>query len=176
MKILNAAVRGFASGGYHGTSIRDISKMCGLHQPTIYHFFQNKDNLFWTALRMVHLKTRREVRKRIDRTGDLKQELLSVFRALVEMHRENPEPPYLMFRLVHTAPPDIRDSYDSRHRGEFQDLVGSAFRRHGGGDDHRLRLIMHLFQSLLFVIATPGFALPEFAEYESLIERIMNES
>lgn len=45
-QILEASARIFASKGYAGTSMRDISEMCGISKSLLYHHFTNKDELY----------------------------------------------------------------------------------------------------------------------------------
>ena len=53
-RILDAARKAFSQNGYFGTSIRQISNLCGLKQPSIYHHFDSKENLFRNALHSSH--------------------------------------------------------------------------------------------------------------------------
>lgn len=45
-QILDASARIFASKGYSGTSMRDISLACGISKSLLYHHFTNKDELY----------------------------------------------------------------------------------------------------------------------------------
>lgn len=45
-QILDASARIFASKGYEGTSMRDISESCGISKSLLYHHFTNKDELY----------------------------------------------------------------------------------------------------------------------------------
>ena len=48
--ILEAAQRLFASGGYHGASIRDIVHACGVSNAALYYHFGSKQNLYFEVL------------------------------------------------------------------------------------------------------------------------------
>lgn len=48
--ILEAAQRHFASGGYHGASIRDIVHTCGVSNAALYYHFGSKQNLYFEVL------------------------------------------------------------------------------------------------------------------------------
>ncbi len=50
-KIAHAAARLFARQGYHGTSTREIARVAGISENTLFRHFESKENLFWTALR-----------------------------------------------------------------------------------------------------------------------------
>jgi AcrR family transcriptional regulator len=49
--ILEAAQRLFAAHGYHGASIRDIVRSCGVSNAALYYHFGSKQNLYAEVLR-----------------------------------------------------------------------------------------------------------------------------
>ena len=49
--ILEAAQRLFAAHGYHGASIRDIVRACGVSNAALYYHFGSKQNLYAQVLR-----------------------------------------------------------------------------------------------------------------------------
>ena len=49
--ILEAAQRFFAAHGYHGASIRDIVRSCGVSNAALYYHFGSKQNLYAEVLR-----------------------------------------------------------------------------------------------------------------------------
>lgn len=51
-KIAQAAGRLFARQGYHGTSTREIARLAGIAENTLFRTFESKENLFWAALRL----------------------------------------------------------------------------------------------------------------------------
>ncbi len=59
-KIVAAAGELFARQGYHGTSTREIARSAGVSENTLFRHFDNKKDLFWSALRSqsVELKPR----------------------------------------------------------------------------------------------------------------------
>lgn len=50
-KIAHAAARLFARQGYRGTSTREIARVAGISENTLFRHFESKEKLFWTALR-----------------------------------------------------------------------------------------------------------------------------
>ena len=50
-KIAHAAAQLFARQGYRGTSTREIARLAGISENTLFRHFESKENLFWTALR-----------------------------------------------------------------------------------------------------------------------------
>lgn len=49
--VLGAALDEFVQSGYHGTSVRDIAKRCGLSVSGIYHHYSSKQEMLTTLLR-----------------------------------------------------------------------------------------------------------------------------
>jgi AcrR family transcriptional regulator len=62
-KIVVSAAQLFARQGYHGTSTRDISRLAGVSENTLFRHFDRKEDLFWSALRWHSsaLKMRRDL-------------------------------------------------------------------------------------------------------------------
>jgi AcrR family transcriptional regulator len=50
-KIVLSAAQLFARQGYHGTSTRDIARLAGVSENTLFRHFERKEDLFWSALR-----------------------------------------------------------------------------------------------------------------------------
>ena len=51
-RIVLAASQLFARQGYHGTSTREIARLAGLSENTIFRHFDHKEDVFWSALRL----------------------------------------------------------------------------------------------------------------------------
>lgn len=49
--ILRAARQLFARQGYHGTSTRELARLAGTSENTLFRHFERKEDLFWAALR-----------------------------------------------------------------------------------------------------------------------------
>lgn len=49
--VLGAALREFVQSGYHGTSVRDIARRCGLSVSGLYHYYTSKQEMLATLLR-----------------------------------------------------------------------------------------------------------------------------
>ena len=58
-QILDSAKKLFASNGYYQTQISDIQKASGVARGTIYHYFQNKDDIFVTILDNLFMEWKR---------------------------------------------------------------------------------------------------------------------
>lgn len=49
-KIIEESKRLFGSGGFRGTSMSDIAEAVGIKKPSLYHFFSNKEEIYFTVL------------------------------------------------------------------------------------------------------------------------------
>lgn len=155
LTILTAAIAVFARDGYHGASVRDISRECGIKQPTIYHFFESKENLYRASLRAAHLLTLRVIKRELSITKSLETDIISFFTAVKRRHDENPERLIFLFRLVYASPNQIRHEYLSRYAPDFAAIIRRIFRRHRyiKGLKVKMRLVMHIFQSFAMALS-----------------------
>ncbi len=49
-RIVQAAGQLFARQGYHGTTTREIARLSGVSENTLFRHFDNKEDLFWSTL------------------------------------------------------------------------------------------------------------------------------
>jgi len=82
-KILQAAGKLFARQGYYGTSTREIARLAGVSENTLFRHFKNKEELFWASLRSYSagLKFRQDVQRGITQCDSPE----AVFPKLIEM-------------------------------------------------------------------------------------------
>lgn len=128
-RILVGATVAFSRKGFYGTSVREISYEAGLEQPSIYHHFGSKEQLYWACLRATHLYMLRHLRRQIKDKSTLLGEIRDMFRAVSWFHREYPEFFSLLFSLVYSSPPEIADRYTSLYGGDIFSIVDRAFSR-----------------------------------------------
>ncbi len=179
--ILQAAVECFSRNGYQGTTMRDISRVSGLGQPTIYHFYGSKENLFRIALRSTHLAIMRVLRRGVGfrNTGGAGEELLGMFRAVEAHHRRNPEQIHLIFRLLYTAPPEIRDGFVEQYADDYSRLVRRSYERNeieGDRDEDgetRVGLLIHVFQGYLLDLSRSAPGTGSRTDYAALLKFIL---
>jgi AcrR family transcriptional regulator len=75
-RIMNSAIKVIAEKGYNGASTALIAKEAGVSQGIIFHYFGNKEELFWTMLKekaelferelMQNLRDEKDVIKKIE--------------------------------------------------------------------------------------------------------------
>lgn len=155
-RILVGAAVAFSRKGFYGTSVREISQEAGLEQPSIYHHFGSKENLYWVCLRATHLYMIRRLRYRIGRKGSLLSEMRDMFRAVSWFNREYPEFFALLFSLVYSSPPEIAARYTSLYGGDIFGFVEAAFERNppATGRLEKYSLSVHTLYS--FILSHSG--------------------
>jgi len=100
-RILQAAGKLFARQGYHGTSTREIARLAGVSENTIFRHFENKEKLFWSSLcsYSAGLKFRRDLQKGLMQ-GDAPEVVLpKIIEMLADLVSYTPE----LLRLIAVA-------------------------------------------------------------------------
>jgi AcrR family transcriptional regulator len=55
-RILEAAARAFAKGGFHGTSLKEVAAAAGMRAPSLLHHFPSKEALFDAVIRRAYAR------------------------------------------------------------------------------------------------------------------------
>jgi len=90
--ILDAAIECFASGGYIGTSNKDIAKCAGVTSGLLYHYFDSKAALFRAALKEVNYRLLRVYREAASANHDTSvlEQLTLGSKAVLQLTKEFP--------------------------------------------------------------------------------------
>lgn len=99
--IVNAAAQLFARQGYHATTTREIANLADVSENTLFRHFDNKETIFWTALRShtTRLKPRGNVLDGI-RNGDVPEVVLpKILELLIDAVTQDTE----VLRLIAVA-------------------------------------------------------------------------
>ena len=110
---LRAALECFTATGYHGASVRDIAKRCGLSVPGLYHYYPSKQAMLAALfeLGMTELRARSEAAL-AEGTTTVERFCLLV-EALTLFHAHRPELSFLGTSEMRALPPEDR----RRHAG-----------------------------------------------------------
>jgi AcrR family transcriptional regulator len=81
-KLIEVAIELFSSGGFKGTSIRDIAKATGMTISNIYYYFGSKDGLLLNILE----HSSRNLLNRLREVSECDMEPLERFKLLVRTH------------------------------------------------------------------------------------------
>lgn len=82
--IIEAAIKVFATGGYHRVTTADISREAGISQPYIYRFFDTKEELFREAVERIYARIEGEFEKIDAEQGDLIETLIVSYEQLMD--------------------------------------------------------------------------------------------
>ena len=100
-KILQAAGKLFARQGYYGTSTREIARLAGVSENTLFRRFDHKEELFWSTLRSssAGLQFRPDVLKGLTQCDPPEVVLPKIFEMLADTANYRPE----LLRLIAVA-------------------------------------------------------------------------
>ena len=128
-RILDAARKAFSQNGYFGTSIRQISNLCGLKQPSIYHHFDSKENLFRNALISSHQEMMDFINSRTGSGKDLAEDVIQVFHTFMDFHKDRRVALHLLGNLIYSAPDNLRDEYAEMYGPEMTGVIERMFKK-----------------------------------------------
>lgn len=95
-RVLDAALKVFAERGYHGTTMPAVAIAAGVATGTLYHYFQDKEQLVNEVYRDAKLRLRRALldgvaNPAIDQPGAVKLWFLDLWSRLASYARREPE-------------------------------------------------------------------------------------
>jgi AcrR family transcriptional regulator len=106
-KVLQAAVRAFASAGYAGTSVHDILKATGLSKPTLYYYFGSKEGLFRAILAFAYDESFRRIQCATATEAPCADRLVRMAAAVFSFATEHRDLMRLVFATIFAAPREI---------------------------------------------------------------------
>jgi AcrR family transcriptional regulator len=116
--ILQASLHLFAEKGFHGTSMRDIARSADITEGLIYHYFENKRDLFRAIIDehsfLPLLRTLPELAEHLDLRGLL----VVLARGFFDVLRQNTELTRLLLQEVQVFPEE-KEAF-------FSDAVGQS--------------------------------------------------
>jgi len=116
----------FQQKGYLGVSVEELCQRCEITKPTLYYYFQSKENLFVEVL-IYRLQGFHEV---IEQTGDLRERLERIATAMFNSFQK--EYSYLVRDLEHIKLPEncrrVEDAFAAEIFFPLTDLMDSAIR------------------------------------------------
>lgn len=136
--VLFAAVNCFAEKGFYGTTIREIGAACNVTDPTIYHYFANKEELFRKAMDYMHHVYFLVLKSILIKDADLRSELTSYFFAFTEWGKSlgHVERAYIETSIAHvndffhSTPTSMKEEFRGRFHRKFKRLLNETLTRH----------------------------------------------
>jgi TetR/AcrR family transcriptional regulator, fatty acid metabolism regulator protein len=102
--ILDAAVRVFASKGYHASRVDDIAAEAGVAHGLLYHYFQSKEELLETVFRETWAALLAAIRAVEDSREPAPEQLRQVAAILLRSWRRDPDLVRVLVREVARSP------------------------------------------------------------------------
>ncbi len=109
-RILEVALQFFASAGFHGTSIRDITRVLELQASALYAHFPSKEHVLAELVRLgheVHAATLQESLRGAGVGEDPVSQLKALVRAHTILHATYPHLAVVVNEEIHALPPDL---------------------------------------------------------------------
>lgn len=88
-EIMAAAMRLFASKGFHNTTMSEIAKEAEFSTGSLYHFFKSKEELYFTLMREKIEQLEGLVRRQQDQAQGPRKKLEAVVDTMIEYFEEN---------------------------------------------------------------------------------------
>ena len=130
-RIMDAAERLFTSGQFHEITLDDVSRLADVGKGTIYHYFANKDDLFFQTAVAAFDRLCELLRQDVESAGPVEKDLRRACEAIskfVEEHRP-------LFRLMHAEAERtlsqggaLRQRWN-QHRKELTQAVAEIIRK-----------------------------------------------
>jgi AcrR family transcriptional regulator len=90
-RILDAAIKVFAEGGYHGSRISDIAREAGIAYGLVYHYFRNKEEILATIFEERWSGFLEAVEGIADGPTSSQDKLVSVAALILDAYRVRPD-------------------------------------------------------------------------------------
>lgn len=107
-RVLEAALRLFASQGFHGTSIRDLAKELGLQPSALYAHFPAKEHILAELVQVGHEALHEALRKALlDAGTEPAAQVRALVRAHTLLHATHPQLAVVVNEELHALPPEL---------------------------------------------------------------------
>ena len=117
-EILQASLHLFATKGFHGTSMRDIARSADITEGLIYHYFENKRDLFRAIIDEYSFLPLLRTLPQLAEQLDLRALLIVLARGFFDVLRQNTELTRLLLQEVQVFPEE-KEAF-------FADAVGES--------------------------------------------------
>ena len=120
-RVVGAATRLFADGGYGLTSMRDIARAARIRAATLYHHFKSKDQLYHEVLEREQAKLRELMNTVLAEETDFPRQIERMVTLAFDYHRQNPSLAKLGLRAA--LGDGLTRPHDSRWLGMMEALL-----------------------------------------------------
>jgi TetR/AcrR family fatty acid metabolism transcriptional regulator len=133
--ILDAAVRVFARGGYHGSRVGDIATEAGVAHGLLYHYFSSKDEVLESVFRENFGELLERFRAVEASDEPAPEKLEGIAKILLRTWRNDPDLVTVMVREVARSPQlqaqvdEVREAFAIIERVILEGQAAGSFRR-----------------------------------------------
>ena len=117
--ILEQAIRTFAEFGFRGADVQVIADGAGVGKGTIYRYFRNKEDLFWSATFEVLLRLERRLFEEMEKVEGATTKIRTAAIAYAQFFEANPD--YLELFIQERA--EFRGTGPESHREYHQKMI-----------------------------------------------------
>ncbi len=142
-QILDTAAELFAAKGFHGVSVGEIGRACGISGPALYKHFDSKDAVLAAMLVGISERLLDEGRVRVDRARDARQALDSLIAWHIDFALRHRALIVVQDRDWQSLPPDARERVRILQREYVEIWAGQLRRLHRGLHTDRARAMAH---------------------------------
>ncbi len=123
-ELLGAAIRVFATRGYHDAKVEDIGAAAGVAKGTVYLYFRDKRSIMSEVVDLIFARISGAI-VRVDTTGDVAGQAKHNLRAVLSVLIDDPESMRILFDHASSVDPAFRAKMDSFYGGLKQLLTES---------------------------------------------------
>ena len=162
-QLIRAALQVFQEKGFHATTVRDIGRVSGLTQGTIYNYVRSKEDILFLVCDRVIAEYISSMEQAVAATGDPAARLREALRGVTRVMIEQSSAILLVYHESHNLDRRSLRSLLARVQGwinQFEELVAE-----GLGREHltktRRGLLTNIVTFLPTLIALRGWSLPK---------------
>jgi AcrR family transcriptional regulator len=122
-EILKAARRIFAEKGLHETTLDDIAVKAELAKGTIYGYFENKDDLFFSVLEEAIGNLENVVQKTCQSDLPPQEKMLNLVKTMLSLFEKNED---LMQLMTRNQPGQLMHKMQEKMQNHFKNLIKSV--------------------------------------------------
>jgi len=120
-QVMQAALQLFVERGFDGTSTAEISKKAGVAAGTLFHHFDNKENL----INAIYMKVKSDIsetfRLAVDPNNDAKTNFLNVWTSFMRFCVDRPN--QFRFTEIFSNSPQISERTAEQAKAQFLDIL-----------------------------------------------------
>jgi AcrR family transcriptional regulator len=142
-QILETAAELFAARGFHGVSVSEIGKACGMTGPALYKHFESKDAVLAAMLVGISERLLDEGRARVEKAGSAREAVESLVAWHVDFALRQRALIVVQDRDWQSLPPAARERVRHLQREYVEVWAGQLRRVHRGLRTDRARAMAH---------------------------------